>query len=136
MKRVLIWVDVVFFLTFAAYIAARVEWTPRTCLGLALATMGFVLWMTARQQLGSSFRVKAEAHTLVTSGLYSKFRHPVYLSGFFAYAGLFVMVGRWIPFLIFVLLYSLQLKRVRREDRVLEDAFGDEYRQYRAQTWM
>ena len=39
----------------------------------------------------------------------------------------------WLP--VFVLLIPLQLWRARKESAVLEAAFGDEYRAYRAGTW-
>ncbi len=52
----------------------------------------------------------------------------MYLFGFVAYAGIFLMLGKWIPFGCFVVLYAGQLVRVRREEGVLEEAFGAEYR--------
>jgi hypothetical protein len=52
-----------------------------------MAAAGFVLWILARVQLGSSFAVTAQAKALVTAGLYAKFRHPVYLFGGVAFTG-------------------------------------------------
>ena len=37
--------------------------------------------------------------------------------------------------LIFALIIPLQIWRGRKEASVLEEKFGDEYRQYRAGTW-
>jgi protein-S-isoprenylcysteine O-methyltransferase Ste14 len=37
--------------------------------------------------------------------------------------------------LIFVVLIPVQLVRMKKEARVLEDKFGDEYRNYRRGTW-
>jgi protein-S-isoprenylcysteine O-methyltransferase Ste14 len=50
-------------------------------MGLTIATIGLVLWISARLQLGQSFTVRARATALVTTGLYSKIRHPIYLFG-------------------------------------------------------
>ena len=36
---------------------------------------------------------------------------------------------------IFVLMNLSQYFRIRREERVLSEAFGDEYRAYKASTW-
>jgi protein-S-isoprenylcysteine O-methyltransferase Ste14 len=62
-----------------------------------MAAVGFALWLTARIQLGKSFSVRARARALVTTGLYSKFRHPIYLFGGVAYAGLLIAWGKLIP---------------------------------------
>lgn len=71
----------------------------------------------------------------MTTGLDSKFRHPIYLFGFIAYAGVLLIWDNWIALLVFLLLYTVEIARVRNEERTLEQAFGDEYRRYRASTW-
>ena len=37
--------------------------------------------------------------------------------------------------IVLVALVPMQIIRARREARVLEDKFGDAYREYRARTW-
>lgn len=97
---------------------------------------GFGLWALARIQLGKSFAVRAEAKALVTTGLYSKIRNPIYFFGGIAYLGLLIAWGYWPAIVLFVLVYiAKQLSRVRKEEKVLEEAFGEEYRRYRASTW-
>lgn len=103
--------------------------------GLCLGAAGFVLWTIARFQLGSSFAVTAQARHLVTHGLYSKFRNPIYLFGSFVIAGGILSVQRPLLLLIFLVLIPIQIWRAGKESRVLEDKFGDDYRKYRAQTW-
>lgn len=110
-------------------------WTPVRVMGLCLIVAGFVLWTIARFQLGASFAVKAEARHLVTSGLYSKIRNPIYVFGSWVIVGGILAFGKPMWLLIFVLLIPLQIWRARKESAVLEAAFGDEYRKYRAGTW-
>jgi len=110
-------------------------WTPIRMIGIALILVGFVFWTVARFQLGASFAVQAEARQLVTRGLYSKIRNPIYLFGSMVVAGGILVFGKPMWLLIFVLLIPLQLWRARKESAVLEAAFGDEYRAYRAGTW-
>ena len=110
-------------------------WTAVQIAGLCLLIVGFVLWTIARFQLGSSFAVKAQARQLVTHGLYSKIRNPIYVFGSLVIVGGILVFGRPILFLIFVLVIPLQIWRARKESTVLEAAFGDEYRKYRAGTW-
>jgi protein-S-isoprenylcysteine O-methyltransferase Ste14 len=129
------WLDTVPFLALGGYALTRRSWNPWFLAGMAMALAGFVCWTTARLQLGKSFTPLPEARALVTRGLYAKFRHPVYFFGFVAYTGLFVAL-RWpLGMLFFAVMYSFQLFRVRKEEAVLEKAFGEEYRRYKAGTW-
>lgn len=68
---------------------------------------------------------------LVTRGLYARIRNPVYVFGILFAAGLVLYVDR----LRYLPLAVLLAVRARRESRVLEERFGDAYRQYRARTW-
>ena len=103
--------------------------------GMGLIVAGFVLWTIARFQLGASFAVKAEARQLVTWGLYSKMRNPIYVFGSWVLAGGILVFGKPLWLLIFVVLIPLQIWRAGKESAVLEAAFGEEYQKYRAGTW-
>lgn len=111
------------------------HWTPLRLVALCLAAIGFTLWTVARFQLGTSFAVTAQARKLVTRGLYSRFQNPVYYFGALTIAGLIVAFSRPVWLLIFVFVIPLQIWRIGKERRVLEAAFGEEYRAYRAKTW-
>jgi len=71
----------------------------------------------------------------VTAGIYSKIRNPIYVSGIIFIAGAVMMMGSPYGFGILAIVIPLQIVRARREAKVLEEAFGDEYRDYRRQTW-
>lgn len=110
-------------------------WTPLRVTGAVLMLFGFALWGIAHVQLGDSFSVRAEARRLVTGGLYSRFRSPIYLFGGIAIAGFLLVIERPVPLLAFAVLIPVQMIRSRREARVLEEKFGDEYREYARHTW-
>ena len=112
-----------------------VTWTALPVAGLSLLIVGFILWTVARFQLGASFAVKAEARQLVTRGLYSKIRNPIYVFGSMVMAGGILVLGKPVWLLIFLLVIPLQIGRTGKESAVLESAFGEEYRKYRAGTW-
>lgn len=103
--------------------------------GLAFGLIGLAGVITARYTLGRSFSVKAKATALVTTGIYSKIRNPIYVSGIIFIAGAVMMMGSPYGFGILAIVIPLQIVRARREAKVLEEAFGDEYRDYRRQTW-
>jgi protein-S-isoprenylcysteine O-methyltransferase Ste14 len=102
---------------------------------LAVMAVAFCLFAAARVQLGTSFSVAAKAQHLVTGGVYSKVRNPIYVFGGLLLAALIVYVGRPVLLLAFVVLIPMQIVRARKESQVLEQAFGDEYRAYKARTW-
>ncbi len=132
------WFDIPMFLIVAAVIAWRAwAWDARHVVGMSIGAAGLALWLAARVQLGKSFSVRPEARALVTTGLYSKFRNPIYLFAGVAYTGVFLSWGNVLAFIIFLVAYiAFQYPRVRRERAVLEKAFGDEYRRYKARTWL
>jgi protein-S-isoprenylcysteine O-methyltransferase Ste14 len=94
-----------------------------------------LLLVLARIELGGSFSVRPKAQTLVTHGLYSRIRNPIYLFGGLAIAGVFLYINQPFYLWIFVVLIPLQIYRARQESKVLEARFGDEYLQYKSRSW-
>jgi protein-S-isoprenylcysteine O-methyltransferase Ste14 len=111
------------------------DWTALRIVGLVLMVAGFVFWTIARFQLGAAFAVRPEARKLVTQGLYARIRNPIYLFGSWVLAGGMLVFGQPAWLLLFVVLIPLQIWRARQESAVLEAAFGEQYRKYRAGTW-
>ncbi|MGC2196054.1 MAG: isoprenylcysteine carboxylmethyltransferase family protein [Terriglobales bacterium] len=110
-------------------------WIPQRMVGSVLLVVGMAFVFTARLQLGQSFSVFPRAKKLVTHGLYSKIRNPIYVFGTIAIAGMFLILQiprLWVWLVVLVL---IQVFRARKEARVLEARFGDEYRAYRNHSW-
>lgn len=110
-------------------------WTAWRALGAVLMAFGLMLWGIAHVQLGDSFSVRPEARRLVTGGLYSRIRSPIYVFGGIGIAGFLLVIERPIYLLAFLVLIPAQIARTRGEARVLEEKFGDEYREYVRHTW-
>jgi protein-S-isoprenylcysteine O-methyltransferase Ste14 len=108
---------------------------PLRWIGLSLAVIGLAGVCLARYTLGRSFSVRPKATALVMHGIYSRIRNPVYIFGEVFIVGIAIIL--WKAFLVFVavLLLPIQILRARAEARVLEQKFGDEYREYRKRTW-
>lgn len=114
---------------------APAAWGTNQHVGLVIFAIGFVFWTIARFQLGASLTVTAQARKLITTGLYSRIRNPIYVFGSCCIAGLILMIARPIWLLVFAVVVPLQIWRGRKEAQVLEASFGDEYRRYRASVW-
>jgi protein-S-isoprenylcysteine O-methyltransferase Ste14 len=128
-------VDLGIYLTLAAVTGMHWQNDRHHWIGAAISVPAFALWMLARYQLGSSFAVRAEARKLVTQGIYSKIRNPIYLFAFFAFLGEFVAMGWYSGIVVLLIIHVGQYLRIKREEQVLEAAFGDDYRAYKAKTW-
>ena len=110
-------------------------WTVWRTAGVAISIPCFLLLALARVQLGRAFSVQAKASTLVTTGLYSRIRNPIYVFGGLAIAGFMLWVNMPWLLLIFVVLIPMQVWRSQVEERVLTEKFGAEYLEYKKKTW-
>jgi protein-S-isoprenylcysteine O-methyltransferase Ste14 len=104
-------------------------------MGIALILPSFVLLLIAFHQLGNSFAVNAKAKELVTNGLYAKIRHPMYVFQILLFLGFAMITRDVIAYGFFILALVFVAWRVRIENRILEEKFGDAYRAYREQVW-
>src|SRR5258706_15432386 len=80
--------------------ARHLPWTAWRIAGIAIAAPAFLLFVTARIELGRAFSVQAKATTLVTTGVYSRIRDPIYFFGAVIILGGIIWTGR--PWLLLV----------------------------------
>lgn len=115
--------------------AVQLPWTPYRITGFAIAIPALLLLVLARVQLGRAFSVRAKANNLVTTGLYSRIRNPIYVFGALIFLGIIIWTGRPWLLLILAVLVPMQIYRARQESKVLEAKFGAEYLEYKRKTW-
>lgn len=74
-------------------------------------------------------------HRLITTGIYRKIRHPMYLSFYMWAIGQALLITNWLAgplgLFAFALIYSF---RVESEEQQLLDRFGKEYELYQKKT--
>ncbi len=114
---------------------AKPPWIPLKVIGLILAVGGIGALTVARYQLGNSFSVRPVARELVTHGIYSKLRNPVYIFSAVGLVGLVLYVNRLEFLWLLAVVVPVQALRAREEGKVLEEKFGDVYRAYKEQAW-
>ena len=122
-------------LTLLGMRSAHLPWTAWRIAGMAIAAPAFLLFIAARVELGRAFGVQAKATTLVTTGVYSRIRNPIYVFGALMMLGIIIWTERPWLLLVFAVLIPLQVVRARKEGRVLTEKFGAAYLDYKQKTW-
>jgi protein-S-isoprenylcysteine O-methyltransferase Ste14 len=110
-------------------------WTGLRFAGATLALIGYATFVTARLQLGKSFAVTPQAKELVTLGLYSRIRNPIYVFVDVMILGLILALHLYWLFALYPLLLVMHVIRARREAAVLQGKFGQAYIDYCDHTW-
>jgi protein-S-isoprenylcysteine O-methyltransferase Ste14 len=106
-------------------------------LGLALFISGLTTAIIAQITLKRSYSgtlVIKEDHQLITHGIYRFTRHPVYLGVIIGVIGLPVYASSMYGLLIMSALIPIFLNRIRMEERLLIEEYGDAYRAYMETT--
>lgn len=99
-------------------------------LGLAVATIGQItLWKNY-----SSTVVIREGHQLVIHGLYRFTRNPMYLGVITALIGLPMFASSLSGVLTMSALIPIFLIRIRLEEKLLTEAFQEQYQKYKSTT--
>ena len=109
----------------------------QSTVGLALIVIGLIISLVAAgtlQRFYSSTLMTREDHQLITHGVYRFTRHPIYLGTIMALIGMPVSVSSLYGLLTMSALIPLILNRIRMEERMLTEEFGDAYRRYKEAT--
>jgi len=106
-------------------------------LGLTLFLTGFVIRMFARRTLGKYFSTKLcvlEDHEIVMHGIYRFIRHPAYLGLLCIFLAIPLLFYSLYGFVLILLGIPDVLHRIRREEGMLIDRFGNVYKEYMKTT--
>ncbi|SPE20272.1 membrane hypothetical protein [Candidatus Sulfotelmatomonas gaucii] len=115
--------------------AANLPWTAWRIAGVAIVVPAFLFFVAARIELGRAFSVKAKATTLVTTGVYSRIRNPIYFFGALVVLGVVIWTERPWLLLFLAVLIPMQVVRSRKEEKALTERFGAAYLEYKRKTW-
>lgn len=106
--------------------------------GTLVFAVALWLFYLAHQSLGRNFSVSLDVrkgHVLISNGVYGVIRHPMY-SAFWLWAiAQFLLLPNWVAGAAGILGFAiLYLGRIRQEERLMLDTFGDDYRIYMNNT--
>lgn len=98
-------------------------------LGIIFIILGIIFWISA--VLISKIDRKIENNTLVTTGIYSYVRHPIYAAFFYIAIGLILFSQNIILFVLPLIFWAfLTVAMINTEEKWLIDKYGDDYISY------
>jgi len=110
---------------------------PFALAGLILFAFGIIVLAAAMRALGrfyTSYLSIQHEHQLVTTGLYKYVRHPGYLGEVMSMFGVGLSLSSIVGLILGVVSLGLVLVRIRPEEEMLIDNFGNEYESYMKRT--
>lgn len=125
---------------FSSFLSAADYVLPAWAGWAGVVVYAGALWLLWRSHadLGENFSPITEireGHRLVTSGVYSRIRHPIYAAHLLWGLAQPFLLWNWIAgFSMIATMIPLYLARVGPEEQMMIDRFGDEYRKYMKST--
>ncbi len=102
---------------------------------IAVGLAGFVWALSAIWGHHTTVNPYRAASNLVTEGPFRYSRNPIYLSDWFIYAGVTLLLQSLWPLLLAPLVWvAMRYGVIAHEEAHLEARFGEEYRRYRARV--
>jgi protein-S-isoprenylcysteine O-methyltransferase Ste14 len=109
------------------------------CLALLTMLAGIALRVWSARTLGEYYTrtlLTTGEQRVISSGPYAKIRHPGYLGCILLWSGFGLLTGNVILALLYpVMFVAVYLYRIDVEERMLGEALGDDYAEYRSRTW-
>jgi protein-S-isoprenylcysteine O-methyltransferase Ste14 len=106
--------------------------TALVTMALAIGSVWFV--SAAVRILGKQWSLAArvlEGHRLITKGPYSVVRNPIYTGMFGMLLATGLAISHWVGLLIAIVVYAIgTVIRVNSEEKLLREAFGEEFETY------
>ena len=106
--------------------------------GIACIALGLWLFYRSHADLGTNWSITLEVrenHQLITQGVYRRIRHPMYLALLLYSFGQALVLPNWVAGPSYLVSLGLLLTlRIGPEERMMLEAFGEDYERYMART--
>ncbi len=133
----------IFIVTLAAVVSLwefarggdpELKLSPSSILGMLFFIFGLPIVLLAAGTLRRSYSstlVIRENHQLIQHGIYKHVRHPLYFGTILVFLAIPLCLASLYGFATMVLVIPLFLNRIRMEEELLTEEFGEEYERYR-----
>ena len=111
------------------------DWLRWAGFALGLASLG--LWTWTQVALGKEWSPQLQLrdeHHLVATGPYTRVRHPLYTAMIGYGIGLALVTANWGFIVLAVVIIAGSVARLPREEQMMIEEFGDEYKAYMRRT--
>lgn len=111
------------------------DWLRWAGFALGLASLG--LWTWTQVALGKEWSPQLQLrdeHHLVTTGPYTRVRHPLYTAMIGYGIGLALVTANWVFIVLAVVMIAGSVARLPREEQMMIERFGEEYTAYMQRT--
>ncbi|NHJ49648.1 MAG: isoprenylcysteine carboxylmethyltransferase family protein [Asgard group archaeon] len=109
------------------------QWT-----GTALGILSIILFIFVHKHLGRNYSRSLEIfddHKLISTGPYKFVRHPMYSAFVLLHIAVFLITENWFFGIVWIGgLTIVLILRIKREEDMLIEAFGDNYKFYKEKT--
>lgn len=105
--------------------------------GILITAAGLLFAVWARVHLGknwSGMPVIKVGHQLIRSGPYKYVRNPIYTGILAGFIGTALVIGFWVAVLAVFIGFVAFLGKIRAEEKLLLETFGEEYVQYKREV--
>jgi protein-S-isoprenylcysteine O-methyltransferase Ste14 len=104
-------------------------------IGFIIGAIGVVILITGIVTLGKYFTASMTPKGLVTHGIYSKIRHPIFFGVILVYLGMeFIFQSIYGLFLVIFVLIPFYIYSAIEEEKILSEKFKDKYIAYKKKT--
>jgi protein-S-isoprenylcysteine O-methyltransferase Ste14 len=106
---------------------------------IRLAAAGLVLisgWILARHGMKEIFGTPREKPELITTGVFRVVRHPIYTGAILFYLTAILSTLSLAAALFWLVIIGFYIYISRYEERILTEAFGNDYLEYKKRTGM
>ena len=104
-------------------------------IGFIIGAIGVVILITGIMTLGEYFTTSINPKGLVTHGIYSKIRHPIFIGVILVYLGLeLIFQSIYGLLLVIFVLIPFYIYSAIEEEKILSKIFKDKYTAYKKKT--
>ncbi len=122
-----VWILDSFVLGYSTFLAESMPWYARWPAGIILLIYALYL---SQSGLRAVFGKSQDTPHVITGGVFSVVRHPIYLGAILAYAGMTCMTLSLVSAVLLIPIVTFYRFISRFEEKLLTRRFGDEYREY------